>query len=75
MGYLLYQLVSRISSISNLRQDSLDLLQTFERLPLPTLLRPLDVSAQLRLQRAARGGVQNNDLVRRNAGFAYGRLM
>ena len=41
---------------TNLRSETLDLLQTFERLPLPTLLRPLDVSAQLRLQRAARGG-------------------
>lgn len=32
----------------------LDLLQTFERLPMP-LLRPLEVTAQLRLQRSARG--------------------
>eukprot|EP00435_Cladocopium_sp_Y103_P030323 s2359_g7.t1 len=34
--------------------ERLDLLQTFERLPMP-LLRPLEVTAQLRLQRAARG--------------------
>ena len=33
----------------------MDLLQTFERLPMP-LLRPLEVTAQLRLQRSARGG-------------------
>ena len=39
------------------RANSLDLLQTFERLPMP-LLRPLDVTAQLRVQRCARGGRQ-----------------
>ena len=37
------------------RSPELDLLQTFERLPMP-LLRPLEVTAQLRLQRSARGG-------------------
>ena len=35
--------------------ERLDLLQTLERLPMP-LLRPLEVTAQLRLQRSARGG-------------------